>query len=193
MGRSAAILICLWCLSLAAAAADTSQRPKLLPDYVKVQYAGSIGFVSIGTGYQNRRDRLEGDLYYGYVPKSVGGVYIHALSAKITWHPVKKIALKSFELRPLSLGVLVSYTFGPQYFLFWPEDYPFSYYHTSTALHTGVFVGGRVDKVLRSRKKLGLYYELGATDKEMASYLGNMHSLGISDILNLAVGVKASF
>lgn len=180
--------------SFAAQAQDSTRRRGLLPHYVKVQYAGGIGFISLGLGYGSRNDKLEGDFYYGYVPKSVGGVYIHAVSSKLTWHPLKKMALKSLELRPLSAGVLVSYTFGKQYFLFSPENYPYSYYNFPTALHGGVFIGGRLDKPLPGgRRRVGLYYELGSNDREITSYLNNRSSIKITEILNLALGIKATF
>lgn len=183
----------LVCLVGTAAAQDSSRRHKLLPDHIKLQYAGGIGFVSVGVGYQNRNEKLEGDFYYGYVPKSLGGVNIHAVSAKITWHPVKPVEWKSWELRPLSLGALVSYTFGKQYFLFSPKNYPYSYYNFPTALHGGAFVGGRLDKVFRSGRKLGLYYELGSNDREIVSFAQNGSSLGVTEVLNLALGLRASF
>lgn len=179
-------------LSLPAVAKDTSRRNKLVPDHVKTQYAGGIGFISLGLGYQSRGEQLEGDFYYGYVPKSVGGLYIHAVSSKLTWHMVKKLQGKSFELRPLSAGVLVSYTFGKQYFLFWPENYPYSYYDFPTALHAGVFIGGRVDKPFKNGQRVGLYYELGSNDREISSYLVNRSSLKLTDILNLAIGIRTS-
>lgn len=187
------VILSLLVGSLVAEAKDTSRRRGLLPDHVKVQYAGGIGFTSLGLGYQSRNDKVEGDFYYGYVPKSVGGVYIHAVSSKLTWHLLKKVEGKSLELRPLSAGVLVSYTFGKQYFLFSPENYPYSYYDFPTALHGGVFIGGRLDKPLRSGRKVGLYYELGSNDREITSYLNNRSSLRITDILNLALGIKATF
>lgn len=192
MRRILSVIGLLWSWSVAAADVDTSRPHKLLPDFVKVQYAGSIGFTSFGLGYQTRKDRLEGDLYYGYVPKSVGGVHIHALSGKGTLQLINKVKLKSIELRPLALGAVVSYTFGKQYFGFSPDNYPFSYYDFPTALHIGGFIGGRVDKVLKTGRKVGLYYELGSTDKEIASFLANRRSLHPTDILNLGVGIRTS-
>ena len=186
------LFVCLL-LSGTAAAKDSTKPHRFLPDHVKLQYAGTIGYFSIGAGYQNRKEKLEGDLYYGYVPKSVGGVHIHALSGKLTWYPLKKIDLKSFQVKPLSVGTLVSYTFGKQYFLFSPENYPYSYYNFPTALHIGAFIGGQVDKTFKNKKRIGLYYELGTTDRELSSYVVNRKSIKPSDILNLAVGIKTSF
>lgn len=193
MGRRLWIIWLLLCESLLAEAQDSSRRRSLLPHHLKVQYAGGIGFVSVGVGYGSRNDKLEGDFYYGYVPKSVGGVYIHSVSSKLTWHMLKKVERKSWELRPLSAGVLLSYTFGKQYFLFSPKNYPYSYYDFPTAMHAGVFVGGRVDRVGKNGRKVGLYYELGSNDREITSYLNNRSSIKLPEILNLALGVKTTF
>ena len=172
---------------------DSTQRRTLLPDHIKVQFAGGIGFISAGAGWVNKREKLEGDLWYGHVPRSVGGVEIHALSVKVTWHPVKKKEWKSYELRPLSLGALVSYTFGKQYFLFSPKNYPYSYYNFPTAMHGGAFIGGRMDRKLPGGKKLGIYYELGTNDREFASWGTNLKAISPTDILNLAIGARLSF
>ena len=39
------------------------------PDHLMIQYAGGIGFMSIGAGYSNKNQKLEADFYYGYLPK----------------------------------------------------------------------------------------------------------------------------
>lgn len=106
---------------------------------------------------------------------------------------MKKRSLKSFELRPLAVGGLISYTFGKQYFLFSPEYYPYSYYKFPTAMHTGVFVGSRLDKKLPRGRKIGLYYELGSTDREIIALVQNGKAIRMTDILNLAIGIKTSF
>src|SRR5687768_16913956 len=61
---------------------STRSRRWYLPHYVPLQFAGNIGFVSIGAGYisSHRNYRLE--LLYGYVPKTVAGAYIHHITAK---------------------------------------------------------------------------------------------------------------
>jgi hypothetical protein len=46
----------------------------LVPDEAILQYAGSIGYLSVGGGYKlfkNERGNL--DFLYGYVPASAGG------------------------------------------------------------------------------------------------------------------------
>ncbi len=164
------------------------------PHHAKLQFAGSIGYLSAGVGYRNRKQNVEGDVFYGYVPKRFGGMTMHALSAKATIHVLPQIKFRGLDVRPLSGGVLLNYTFGKQYFLFSPENYPYNYYGFPTVLHAGFFAGGNVSARFhkKSLNRLAVYYELGTNDAELKSYLGN-NSIPLKEILNLAIGIKTTF
>jgi len=176
--------------------AQDSSRSKWLPDYAKLQYAGNIGFFSVGVGYENKKGTLEGDFFYGYVPESVGGVTIHTVTSKLNWHTFGSCNSGSYKIKPFTVGVLASYTFGKQYFGFSPENYPYDYYKFPTAFHAGVLVGGQANKRLggnSSIRKIGLYYELLTFDTEFLSYLNNTHALRLSDVVSMSLGLKLSF
>src|SRR4030095_10172380 len=111
---------------------------------------------------------------------------IHSGTLKITWSPIRRV-YHNISVNYITAGLYVNYTFGPQYFAFSPPFYPFNYYGFPTALHFGLFGGGAVTK-----GRLSLYYELGANEKELLSYLGNTKSLSLTDILNLGVGLRVS-
>ena len=182
--------------TFAATAQKDTFRSKWLPDHYKLQFAGAIGFFSIGAGYKTKKDKLHADLHYGYTPQSIGGLHIHALTAKTTWFPIKNINHKTWQVRPLTTGLLVNYTFGKQYFGFTPDNYPYTYYDFPTAFHVGVFVGGQVNKQVKSRRgirRVGLYYELGTYDVELASHLRSPRAISVTDILNLGIGVVTAF
>jgi hypothetical protein len=185
------------CINFKATAQDSfvKKRHPLLPHHVKAQFAGGIGFVSIGAGYANKKEKLEGDIFYGYVPKSIGGLPIHALTAKFAWWPIKTIPIHKIELKPLAAGLLVNYTFGKQYFSFSPRYYPFNYYDHPTALHAGIFIRSQLQTRRKTTgiKQWALYYELLTYDVELVSYLGNTHALKPTDILSLGIGIKAKF
>ncbi len=126
----------------------------------------------------------------------MGGVRIHALTGKVSWFPLQSINYNSLQVKPLSVGLLINYTFGKQYHLFNPEHYPYNYYGFPTAAHAGAFIGGQVNKRWRNNKilnRIGFYYELGTTDKELISLINNPQSLSITDIFQLGAGIKASF
>jgi hypothetical protein len=189
----AAVFSVLVLLSVALYGQD-GKRKGIWPDHVKLQYAGGIGFFSAGAGYTNKKQWLEGDLFYGYVPKSVGSVAIHILTAKASFFPIKPIG-ESLQLKPLSLGLLVNYTFGQQYFGFTPENYPFRYYSHPTAFRGAAFAGGQLNKILKDRsiRSVGLYYEVITYDTELLSFFDNMDALDWDDIVNVGVGVRVGF
>ena len=158
-----------------------------------MQYAGGIGFISVAAGYSNKKERIEGDLYFGYAPASVAGITIHSLTGKFTSYPVKPFSFHKLQVKPLSVGMFVNYTFGKQYFGFNPDNYPYSYYKNPTVLNLAIFAGGQVYKKTNGKiKQVGFYYEVISFDREIISYLSNTRSLKIIDILNLAIGIRVS-
>lgn len=187
---------CFFAACLAGYAQESVTRNKFLPDHLKLQFAGEIGFLSIGAGYQTKNKKWEGDLYYGYVPKSVGGVNIHSLTAKLTALPITPVKWKNTSINLLSAGLLVNYTLGKQYFGFTPDNYPFEYYGFPTSVHAAAFLGGGINQKLKTKKRLnniGLYYEVLTYDVLLISYLGNKNSLSLTDIMSLGIGIRTSF
>jgi len=63
---------------------DSARYKKFLPDYVKIQFAGGIGFVSMGVGYTFFNQKLEVSYLYGYVPESVSTDDLHSVSLQLT-------------------------------------------------------------------------------------------------------------
>jgi len=185
--RSKRLLYLLLALMPVFAFAQSKQLIRLLPDHLNAQFAGGIGFVSVGAGYETRNHRWHGDFYYGYVPESVGGIEIHSVTAKLTWAAASSQLRKDVRVDWVTAGVLANYVFGKQYFLFDPDRYPYSYYGFPTAAHIGMSVGSAV-----YHGRFGLYYELGTTDRFVVSYIRNTHSLSFFDIMHLGIGMKYS-
>ncbi|RYY52599.1 MAG: hypothetical protein EOO09_20935 [Chitinophagaceae bacterium] len=157
----------------------------MLPDHVQLQFAGAIGFLSAGVGYETKNHRFQGEFLYGYVPESVGGIEIHSATAKLTWVAITRQPRKDLRIDWLTTGVLVNYVFGKQYFLFDPDRYPFNYYGFPTAAHVGISVGGAA-----YYRRLGFYYELGTTDRYVMSYIRNSRSIFFTDLFNAGFGLK---
>jgi len=163
------------------------------PDHIKVQYAGGLGFISIGAGYSNKKQKLEGDLYYGYLPKSIGGVSIHSISAKVTWMPIHSVSIKKYQLEPLMTGLIVNYSFGKQYSSFDPPYYPYRYYSFPTTIHSALFLGSRIGYNFPEQsyvKRISVYYEILSFDREIISLVSNTKSLQLADIFTLSLGIK---
>ncbi len=172
--------------------AQDSARGRLWPDHIKIQFAGGIGLFSIAAGWSNKKQWLEGDIFYGYVPEYAGGVTIHSFTGKATFHLLPLSDKKKTQIQLLSAGLLINYTPGKQYFGFTPANYPFDYYNFPTSLHVGAFLGGGISRKFGTKgiRKAGLYYEVITFDKELISYIGNRNSLRISDIINVGIGLK---
>lgn len=188
-------LACLGFLFLQGAQGQ-NRLGKYLPDHAKLQFAGGIGFLSAGVGYASKKDKLHTDLYYGYVPRSLGGIAIHSLTGKVTWSPVKQVNRGYTSIRPLTAGMLLNYTFGKQYFGFKPENYPYDYYGHPTNMHLAAFLGGAADYSLNKKsriRKIGIYYEVITYDVELLSYLNNRNALNLTDIFSLSLGLRTSF
>ncbi|MEJ8800430.1 hypothetical protein [Pontibacter sp. H249] len=166
--------------------------PATSPYHVKAQFAGGIGFVSAGVGRSFFQDKLETDLFLGYLPESIGGDRIVTSAIKATYRPIKPLPLKTIDWQPLRVGFLVSYTFGSDYFTKEPGDkYPKNYYGFPTALHGSLLLGGQVDLTrVKKLQKFSAYYEFGSSLEYIISYIQNPKYLGPGKIFNLALGLR---
>jgi hypothetical protein len=179
------VLFAIFCISMVplhAMSQPEKNKSGILPHHAKLQFAGSIGFISVGAGYEFAKKKLQGDFYYGYVPEKVGGINIHSITAKLTWLPVS-IKKNDFKFDLLTAGVLVNYAFGKQYDISLES---FEYYGFPTAAHFALFVGGGITK-----NKVGVYYEVGSTDRELVSYFSNLKGeLKFHEIINIGIGAR---
>lgn len=168
------------------------QYKPLLPVYIKTQFAGDIGLISVGVGKSLFNDKLETDLFFGYLPKSIGGDRIFTSAIKVSYLPFREIPIQKICFNPLSTGLQLGYTFGDEYFAFEPRNqYPKSYYGFSTALHLYYFVGGRVSYLINEKiPEMEFYYEVGSNVEYIISYIQNPHYLSLGKIFNLGMGVK---
>ena len=97
------------------------------PDLVKLQYAGNIGFMSVGVGFNWWRDIAETDIMYGYVPENNGDATIHTFTVKNTFNVYNLNVSRIVTLSPV-LGFSVSFEPGQNSFIRLPEKYPKKYY-----------------------------------------------------------------
>ncbi len=170
---------------------------RFIPTQAKLQFAGNIGFLAVGVGYQYMKRKIDLDLMYGYVPEIYGG-HLHSFTIKNTYTPFKSLELnENIKIDPFTIGLPLSYTFGKKYFFLPPKDqYPKRYYDYSSALRIGIFGGGRVkydfgnDKVI---KNAAFYYELGTYDLMIHNYIFNIGEAKFGDLFSLGLGVQFTF
>ncbi|TDB60015.1 hypothetical protein [Arundinibacter roseus] len=180
--------------------AQDNFRPRLkkwfIPDHSTVQFAGNIGFLAVGPGYKSANQKLEIDILLGYLPQSIGGTNLTTLTVKSSYSPWHIELNDTYEITPLTVGALVGYTPGNQFSIRWPGHYPRGYYWWSTALRPAAFAGGAIERsgsAHRKVKHIKLYYEIGSYDLLLISYIQNRKILRLSDVTNLALGIKMGF
>jgi hypothetical protein len=193
------IIYLLLLLPFSSAAQDSlaiKNRKWYIPDHIKLQFAGNIGFISGGPGWISRNNTLETDLLFGFLPQKFGGDALVTITGKTTYSPWRIPLNYSRYVVPFSLGAYMSYTFGPQFDSKWPSYYPSGYYWWATSIRPGAYVGGKIGQevtVNNKRKGLEVYYELGSYDLLMISYVQNNKYLKLSDIVSLSLGLKLAF
>ncbi len=169
---------------------------RLIPRHYKMQFAGSIGVVSLGAGWTyGRSDQWETDLMFGFLPKfesEEAKIVFTVRQSYIPW----KIALgdRGFAYRPLSCGVFFSSVLNHNFWVSEPGRYPGGYYGFSTRLRANIFAGQRIGYYRPDDKRvlaqgISLYYEFSTCDTDLITCFGD-RNVKFKDIISLAVGVK---
>lgn len=176
----------------AGEAGNARERAWYVPDHAKLQFAGNIGFLSPGVGYSLARERLELDLFLGWVPEAVVGRDIWSVTGKLTWLPWTAGA-GEWRFQPLTAAVQLTNTFGDDFFIREPEGFPRGYHMLPTALRAGFAVGGTARAPWRGLERVSLYYELVAVDVMLAFWTTNRNAIDLSDVVSLALGARVAF
>jgi hypothetical protein len=190
--RAMTIILLSSCVLLLGSRQVYGQEKTYSPYHAKLQYAGNLGFLSVGVGRTFLKEKLETDLFLGYLPEQIGGDDIWTTALKTTFVPIRPLPVGSLDWQLLRTGLQLGYTFGDEYFVSEPRDkYPKGYYGFPTALHLYFFVGGQVDfSRVEKLSRFGVYYEFGSSAEYMISYVQNPKYLGPGKIFNLALGLR---
>ncbi len=171
---------------------DSIRYEKFLPDYVKSQFAGGIGLLSVGFGYTFFKQKLEVSYFYGYVPKWVAIDDLHSVSLQVTAKLLHYKINKNIEILPLNFGWFIHHTFGNEYWIKLPSHYPSEYYWWSPGRNAGIFVGGEIKTKLLSNKTpasgTAFHGRIGTRGLYLESKIGNS-SIPIQDIIEFGFGV----
>lgn len=93
------------------------------PDHIKLQYAGNIGVISTGIGYSFFNNKIQSDLFYGYIPEFIGGANIHTISNKNTFKLIQFPFINKISLTH-SIGFSIIYSKTNNTFFLLPKQYP---------------------------------------------------------------------
>ncbi len=168
-------------------------RPKwFIPDYLKLQYAGLLGFVSVGAGY-NFTPRYDGTLYFGVLSETFGGssVNVQTLSYKSSWGLFRPGLLGPITPKA---GASLNWGYTNNTFRRLPEHYPEKYYFQNR-LHIAPFYGAEWKREFAAESSIsaiGLYAEMSTLDAYLLEFFRTKY-VTIDKIWNLALGITIYF
>lgn len=175
---------------------------KLIPDYSKFQFAGGMGMVSFGTGWDYGKNRQwETDVFIGYLPRFAGEHGHVTLTLKENYYPwkIKLNPAKSYShwtFEPFSTSLYINKIFGQgQFWAKQPEKYPDKYYVLATNLRFNLAFGQRINFSVKNphfANTVSFFYEVGTNDLYVICAIQN-RVLKLHDIFSLSLGLKFQF
>jgi len=171
-------------------------RRVFIPDHNRIQFAGAIGYLSVGMGY-NIGKRYEITFMLGLQNKTFGNSdeAIITTAIKNTINIYNPIVIKDRLSFIPTVGLSINWGYTNNTFNKLPSHYPESYYFQNK-IHIAPFIGGKLrfecNKRNSHRRAIELYTELGSIDAYILECIRTKY-VSIGDILNLAIGVSFYF
>lgn len=168
----------------------------LIPMHTKIQFAGNMGLLSFGTGWDyGRRNQWETDVFFGVLPKYDSKRTKLTFTVKQNYLPWSlQIKQSRFSVEPLACGMYLNTVFGDEFWVNEPERYPKGYYGFSSKVRIHVFLGQcityDIDPQRRfTAKEITFFYEISTCDLYVVSAFTNKY-LKPKDYLSLSFGIK---
>ena len=165
---------------------------KLKPTHVKMQYAGGMGLLSTGIGWDyGRHCQWETDFLLGYLPKRHNDKYRMTMTFKQSYIPWSMSFKDNWNLEPFYCGLYLTTIAGEEFWKKEPGKYPNKYYNISTKIRPSIFIGQRFGFNPRNSivKNIQLFYEINTNELYLISKITNK-SLKAKDFLRLSFGVR---
>lgn len=168
---------------------------KIIPTYGKIQYAGNMGLLSFGTGWDyGKKNQWETDLFFGFIPKYSSKKAKITMTLKQNYMPWNLNLGKGFSTEPLACGLYLNTVFGDRFWVREPDRYPKGYYGFATKIRAHIYLGQRLTYHIPpqyrfSAKSVTFFYELSTCDLYLISAVTNRY-LRPRDYLSLSFGLK---
>lgn len=165
---------------------------RVKPKNVKMQYAGGMGFLSFGVGWEyGKTGQWNTDSFIGFLPTAYSDKLRFTFTLKQTYTPWHLHFRKQFSYEPFACGLYVNTISGEEFWKKEPGKYPNSYYNFSTKMRFNVFLGQSITFYPKSDRwrAVSFFYEIGTNELYVVSKATN-HTLHWGDILKLSFGLK---
>jgi hypothetical protein len=167
-----------------------------IPDFFAIQHAGSIGFFSAGVGYDVFDSKARFSTHFGTVPFNRGGT-LNVLSTKLFFKPTTITVWNRVKFNPVDVGVMVSYHYGDDFESNWPEGvHPKGYYwwHPALRAHLGMESSLTYEcKKGHAFKSVTGYIEFNTNELYLVSFVQNMKTVKVWDIIRIGAGARIHF
>jgi hypothetical protein len=160
------------------------------PHFIPVQYAGNIGFLSAGVGYEARKKNYQLALVYGYVPKAFGGVVVHSFTAKNTFPMYRFFLDKNRMIIPYG-AIGLNIEIGGRSFLTLPDNMPAGYYDFPKSTHLIASAGLKYKHMMTTKglRSVEFFAEITTVDAYVW-YKVRSDDVKMHQILSAAIGVN---
>ncbi len=169
---------------------------RIMPSHLKFQYAGNMGMLSIGTGWDyGKRNQWETDVFFGFMPKFQSKRPKLTFTLKQNYIPWKlDIHNSRWCVEPLTCGIYFNTIFGNEFWVSEPGRYPKGYYGFSSKIRTNIFLGERLTYKIPPQYRVlahevTFFYEVSTCDLYLVSAITNKY-LKPKDYLSLSLGLK---
>lgn len=188
--------VALWFSLLPGIESLAQQKRWALPDFGAVQYAGSIGYFSAGLGYDVFKSNARFSTHFGVVPENRGGT-LNIISAKLLFNPTTIMLWRRVRLNPVDIGVMGSFHYGDNFETRWPEGvHPKGYYWWHPALRTHLVIENCLTYIFKKGRRFSsfsVYLEFNTNELYFISFIQNLRTVRLGDIIKLGTGVRLNF
>jgi len=172
-----------------------SKWMSFLPNIGVVQYAGNIGFLSAGLGWDyGKNNRWETHLMLGYLPHFTFDDDALTVTIREQLLPWRVNFNEWCSLSPACFSMSLNAVLNNEFWFTEPVNNNYYRFSTKARVHLGV--GSRLNWYVPQEKKrrysrLSFYYELSTYDLALISYVRTSHQ-PLSELLSIGVGLNVS-
>ena len=166
-----------------------------LSDEPKIQYAGGMGLLSIGMGWDyGKQSQWESEMFLGFIPRYSSDEGKATFTIKQNYIPWHKPLGKIVHIKPFTCSLYLNTIFNDEFWTKEPDRYPTGYYGFSTRVRINLSIGQRIQFCIPQQKRqfsksISLYYEISVSDLYLISAVTN--HLKPRDVLRLSFGINS--
>lgn len=194
------LLFLLASITVYAQKDDSSRKKsKFIPDYINLQYAGSIGAISVAGAYDlGKKKKTHLEIFYGYSPKYQGDRTLNTVTVKGLRTLINPVAISQehkLSWIPLKIGGGLSYVAGSEFFHFNKDlPYPEGYYWNTTGMTALAFfqTEAELDVKGKSISSINYYLEANIQDAYVTLKFSDKN-FTVFDMIRLGMGIRIRF